>query len=153
MFVPRLISSAVARPHGGIRGGVYLRCCSLPTMDQPLPLAPGVAPTPSWAIKVSGEMISSYRKPQRRLLSTNVNQVGLQIPHRLLAIIPIWAPATGPLAGRQRRVPAEGCRPSAFRGSRAPRREPKRCTHAAHSYATPTGPATKASCNTHEAEG
>jgi hypothetical protein len=25
---------------------VYLRCCSLPTMDQPLPLAPGVAPTP-----------------------------------------------------------------------------------------------------------
>jgi hypothetical protein len=68
--VPRLISSAVARLHGGIRGGVYLRCCSLPTMDQPLPLVPGVAPTPSWAIKVSGEMISSYRKPQRRLLST-----------------------------------------------------------------------------------
>jgi hypothetical protein len=30
------------------RYGVYLRCCSLPTMDQPLPLArPGVPPTPS----------------------------------------------------------------------------------------------------------
>jgi hypothetical protein len=28
------------------RYGVYLRCCSLPTMgDQPLPLAPGVVPT------------------------------------------------------------------------------------------------------------
>jgi hypothetical protein len=27
------------------RYGVYLRCFSLPTMDQPLPLVPGVAPT------------------------------------------------------------------------------------------------------------
>jgi hypothetical protein len=25
--------------------GVYLRCCSLPAMDQPLPLVPGVVPT------------------------------------------------------------------------------------------------------------
>jgi hypothetical protein len=25
--------------------GVYLRCCSLPIMDRPLPLAPGVVPT------------------------------------------------------------------------------------------------------------
>jgi hypothetical protein len=25
--------------------GVYLRCCSLPTMNQPLPLVPGVVPT------------------------------------------------------------------------------------------------------------
>jgi hypothetical protein len=44
MSVPRLISSAVARPHEGM-GYTYLRCCSLPTMDQPLPLAPGVVPT------------------------------------------------------------------------------------------------------------
>jgi hypothetical protein len=27
------------------RYGVYLRCCSLPTTDQPLPLVPGVVPT------------------------------------------------------------------------------------------------------------
>jgi hypothetical protein len=27
------------------RYGVYLRCCALPTMDQPLPLAPGVVTT------------------------------------------------------------------------------------------------------------
>jgi hypothetical protein len=47
------------------RYGVYLRRCSLPTMDRPLPLVPGVAPTPPWASKVFGEMISSYRKPQR----------------------------------------------------------------------------------------
>jgi hypothetical protein len=52
------------------RYGVSSRCCSLPTMDRPLPLVPGVAPTPSWAIKVFGEMISSYRKPQRRLTLT-----------------------------------------------------------------------------------
>jgi hypothetical protein len=27
------------------RYGVYLSCCSLPAMDQPLPLVPGVVPT------------------------------------------------------------------------------------------------------------
>jgi hypothetical protein len=48
------------------RYGVYSRCCSLPTMDRPLPLAPDVVTMPCWASKVSGEMISSYRKPQRR---------------------------------------------------------------------------------------
>jgi hypothetical protein len=47
------------------RYGVYSRCCSLPAMDRPLPLAPGVVTMPSWASKVSGEMISSYRKSQR----------------------------------------------------------------------------------------
>jgi hypothetical protein len=53
------------------RYGVYSRCCSLPAMDRPLPrLVPGVAPSPSWASKVSDEIISSYRKPQRRLSLT-----------------------------------------------------------------------------------
>jgi hypothetical protein len=28
------------------RYGVHSRCCSLPTMDRPLPLVPGVAPSP-----------------------------------------------------------------------------------------------------------
>jgi hypothetical protein len=48
---------------------MYLRYFPLPTMYQPLATGPWrVAPTPPcWASKVSGEMISSYRKPQRRL--------------------------------------------------------------------------------------
>jgi hypothetical protein len=33
------------------RYGVYSRCCSLPTMDRPLPLVPGVAPSPFSASK------------------------------------------------------------------------------------------------------
>jgi hypothetical protein len=45
--------------------GVYVRCCSLPAMDQPLPLAPGVVPTAVLSEQTICEMISSYRKPQR----------------------------------------------------------------------------------------
>ena len=33
------------------RYGVYSRCCSLPTMDRPLPLLPGVVPSPYSASK------------------------------------------------------------------------------------------------------
>jgi hypothetical protein len=39
------------------RYGVYLRCCSLPTMDQPLPLAPGVAVPPTATAVLSEQMI------------------------------------------------------------------------------------------------
>jgi hypothetical protein len=53
--------------------GVYLRCCSLPTMDQPLPLATGPWRGPHAVVgdqEAPGEIISSYRKPQRGLSLT-----------------------------------------------------------------------------------
>jgi hypothetical protein len=46
--------------------GVLKVLFTIPAMDRPLPLAPGVVTMPCWASKVPGEMISSYRKPQRR---------------------------------------------------------------------------------------
>jgi hypothetical protein len=70
-----------------------------------------------WAIKVFGEMIPSYRKAQRRLSLTKWD-VCMYIPLAVGGQTAKSAPATGPLAGRQRRGPAEGCRPSASRGPR-----------------------------------
>jgi hypothetical protein len=43
------------------RYGVYSRCCSLPTMGQPLPLVPDVAPTPSWARELSAQVTSDLQ--------------------------------------------------------------------------------------------
>jgi hypothetical protein len=49
------------------RYGVYLRCCSLSTMDRPLPLVPGVAPSPSWQ-----QMIWIYLEILRDNLEINI---------------------------------------------------------------------------------
>jgi hypothetical protein len=51
-----------------------------------------------WAIKVSGEIIPSYRKPQRSYRQPRCDVQPSYITHRLPAVIPFWAPATGPLA-------------------------------------------------------
>jgi hypothetical protein len=102
------------------RHGVYLRCCSLPTMDQPLlywPLA--WSPPPCWASKVSGEMISSYRKPQRRPSLTKWDLDPTWLTYGS-AQISSCCHGPGPPAGCQRRGSAKGRRLSASRGSRPP---------------------------------
>jgi hypothetical protein len=73
------------------------------TMDRPLPLAPGVVTMPSWASKVSGEMISSYRKPQRRLSLTRCDVTSHQplegkLPDQLLPRAR-WRGASGGVGG------------------------------------------------------
>ena len=77
-------------------------------MDRPLPLAPGVAPTPSWAIRASGEMISSYRKPQRRLSLTKWDLDPTGVTGYYTHLGSCHGPAGGaPSAGVGGGVPAE----------------------------------------------
>jgi hypothetical protein len=75
----------------------------------------------AWAIKAAGEIISSNRKPQRVIVNhvCDVQLCTSHTGHRLLYPFGLL-PRTGPLAGRQRRGPAEGCRSSASRGPRPP---------------------------------
>ena len=113
MFVPRLISSAVARLHEG-RYGVYSRCKMLFTAYHG-----SAAPTGPWrgTIAIFGEqMIWIYLE----ILAANLLITFVFGDHRLLVLYVNWAPATGPLAGRQRRGPAAGCRPGEPRGSSPP---------------------------------
>jgi hypothetical protein len=101
------------------RYGVYSRCCSLPTMDRPLPLVPGVVTMPCWASKVSGEMISSYRKPQRRSSLTKCDAKRFFLASSGSSYTQLGS-CHGPAGGAPAAGPAEGCRPSASRGLRPP---------------------------------
>jgi hypothetical protein len=57
-------------------------------------------PPPCWASRVSGEIISCYRKPQR---SCRYNQSGVLHPTQVTAQYTQLGSCHGPAAGRQRR--------------------------------------------------
>jgi hypothetical protein len=105
--VPRLISSAVARPHGGMGCTQDVVHC--------LPWIGRSHWSLAWYHRHLGR--AKYLVTTAKVI---VNQVWCYITLAAGGQTAKPAPATGPPAGRHRRGSAAGCRPSASRGSCPP---------------------------------